>query len=70
MSHKGTVKFFNGDKGWGLIDPDGGGPDLHVHFTDLHLPGQHRLVEEGQRVSFDISQGQRGPQAINVKLIH
>jgi CspA family cold shock protein len=61
----GTVKWFNNDKGYGFIQRDGG-KDLFVHFRSIEGTG-HRTLEEGQVVSFVEVQGQKGPQAENVK---
>jgi cold shock protein len=65
---QGTVKWFNGDKGFGFIEPDDGGKDVFVHFSAIQGSG-YRSLEEGQRVSFETSQGQKGPQADNVQVI-
>ena len=65
---QGTVKWFNGDKGFGFIEPDEGGKDVFVHFSAIQGSG-YRSLEEGQRVSFETSQGQKGPQADNVQVI-
>jgi cold shock protein len=64
---QGTVKWFNGDKGYGFIAVDGG-QDVFVHFSAIAGSG-YRSLEEGQKVEFDITQGQKGPQAENVKVI-
>jgi cold shock protein len=64
---QGTVKWFNGDKGYGFIAVDGG-QDVFVHFSAIAGDG-YRNLEEGQQVEFDITQGQKGPQAENVKVI-
>ena len=64
---QGTVKWFNGDKGYGFIEV-GDGPDVFVHFSAI-TGGGYRSLEEGQKVEFDITQGQKGPQAENVKVI-
>jgi cold shock protein len=63
---QGTVKWFNGDKGYGFIEVYGG-PDVFVHFSAI-AGGGYRSLEEGQKVEFDITQGQKGPQAENVKV--
>jgi len=62
---QGTVKWFNAEKGFGFITPDEGGSDLFVHHTAI-LDRGFRTLEENQRVSFDVAQGQKGPQATNV----
>ena len=64
---QGTVKWFNGDKGYGFIAVDGG-QDVFVHFSAINGNG-YRSLEEGQKVEFDITQGQKGPQAENVTVI-
>ena len=62
---QGTVKWFNAEKGFGFITPDGGGADVFVHHTAIQTQG-FRTLAENQRVSFDIVQGPKGPQASNV----
>src|SRR5258708_25998324 len=64
---QGMVKWFNGDKGYGFIAVEGG-PDVFVHFSAITGSG-YRSLEEGQKVEFDITQGQKGPQAENVRVI-
>ena len=61
----GTVKWFNEEKGFGFITPDNGGSDVFVHFRAIQGDG-FKTLQEGQQVSFDIEQGQKGPQAANV----
>jgi CspA family cold shock protein len=61
-----TVKF-NGDKGYGFIAVEGG-PDVFVHFSAI-TGGGYRSIEEGQKVEFDITQGQKRPQAENVRVV-
>ena len=62
----GTVKWFSGEKGYGFITQDDGGPDVFVHFSAIAAEG-YRNLEEGQKVQFDVTQGQKGPQAANVR---
>jgi CspA family cold shock protein len=62
---EGTVKWFNEQKGFGFIEKDGGG-DLFVHYSAIQAGG-FKTLAEGQRVSFDVAQGQKGPAAENVK---
>ena len=61
----GTVKWFNPDKGYGFISQEDG-PDVFVHFSAITGEG-YRNLEENQKVEFDITQGQKGPQATNVR---
>ncbi|MDM4719880.1 cold-shock protein [Micromonospora sp. WMMA1363] len=61
----GTVKWFNAEKGFGFIEQDGGGPDVFVHYSAIQTSG-YRELTEGQKVEFDVVQGQKGPQADNV----
>ncbi|MBL0211596.1 MAG: cold-shock protein [Holophagaceae bacterium] len=65
---EGTVKWFNAEKGFGFITPDGGGTDLFVHHTAIQSQG-FRTLDEQQRVSFDVVDGPKGPQASNVTKI-
>ncbi|HEX3335906.1 MAG TPA: cold-shock protein [Jatrophihabitans sp.] len=64
---QGTVKWFNGEKGFGFIAVDGG-EDVFVHFSAIQADG-YRTLDEGQRVEFDLAQGPKGPQAENVRVI-
>jgi CspA family cold shock protein len=64
---QGTVKWFNPDKGYGFIAVDQG-RDVFVHFSAIVADG-YRSLEEGQRVEFEIEQGERGPQAVAVRSI-
>ncbi len=65
MAH-GTVKWFNDAKGFGFIAPEDGSKDVFVHSSALEAGGL-RSLKEGDRVEFDVSQGQKGPQATNVR---
>jgi CspA family cold shock protein len=61
----GKVKWFNESKGYGFIEPDGGGRDVFVHYSAIQGEG-YKTLSEGQAVEFDITQGDKGPQAANV----
>ncbi|MEU6894784.1 cold-shock protein [Streptomyces sp. NPDC046557] len=61
----GIVKWFNPAKGFGFIEQDGGGPDVFAHFSNLAAQGFRELLE-GQKVTFDIEQSQKGPTAENI----
>ncbi|MEX2532990.1 MAG: cold-shock protein [Nitriliruptoraceae bacterium] len=63
---EGTVKWFNADKGYGFIQPDSGGEDLFVHFSAIMVDG-YKSLDEGQKVEFEVTQGQKGPQASDVR---
>ena len=65
MPTQGTVKWFNGEKGFGFIAVENH-PDVFVHHTAILTEG-YRTLEENQRVEFDVTQGQKGPQAENVR---
>ncbi|GGT80242.1 MULTISPECIES: cold-shock protein [Streptomyces] len=62
---RGTVKWFNSEKGFGFIAQDGGGPDVFAHYSNISGNG-YRELTEGETVTFDITQGQKGPQAENI----
>lgn len=64
----GTVKWFNDAKGFGFITPDQGGEDLFAHFSAISASG-FKSLQEGQKVSFDITEGPKGKQASNIKPI-
>ncbi|MBH1934598.1 cold-shock protein [Streptomyces sp. AV19] len=61
----GTVKWFNSEKGFGFIQQDGGGADVFAHYSNIATTGFRELTE-GQKVTFDITQGHKGPQAENI----
>jgi CspA family cold shock protein len=65
---QGTVKWFNESKGYGFITPDDGGQDLFVHFSEIQAEG-YKVLREGDKVSFEKAQGQKGPQATNVQKV-
>ncbi|HEY5846080.1 MAG TPA: cold-shock protein [Microlunatus sp.] len=65
---QGTVKWFNAEKGFGFIEVDGGGADVFVHYSAIESSG-FRSLDEGQRVQFETTQGQKGPQAEKVSVI-
>ncbi len=65
---EGSVKWFNENKGFGFIDVDGQDKDVFIHHSAISMSG-FRTLQEGQRVSFDIEQGQKGPSAVNVKAL-
>ncbi|MCX2750352.1 cold-shock protein [Arthrobacter sp. MI7-26] len=64
----GTVKWFNAEKGYGFITVDESGDDIFVHWSAIQMDG-FRALEEGQRVEFELGEGQKGPQAESVRLI-
>ena len=65
---QGTVKWFNSEKGFGFIAPSDGGADVFVHYSEIQGNG-FRTLEENQKVEFEIGQGQKGPQAMGVRLV-
>ena len=64
----GTVKWFNGDKGFGFITQDGGGADVFVHFSAITGSG-YKSLEENQKVEFEVTQGPKGLQASDVRIV-
>ena len=65
MAAEGTVKWFDNKKGYGFIETDDSGEDVFVHYSAVQLEG-FKTLEEGQRVRFDVVQGDKGPKAANV----
>ncbi len=68
MRTKGTVKWFNPDKGFGFITPEGGAKDCFVHHSAIQGDG-YKSLDEGQRVEFDVGPGRKGEEAQNVRVI-
>ncbi|CAM3927793.1 cold-shock protein [Halomonas sp. Bachu 37] len=64
----GTVKWFNDTKGFGFISPDDNGDDLFAHFSEIQADG-FKTLQDGQKVSFDVTQGKKGLQASNIKVV-
>ena len=62
----GTVKWFNDAKGYGFITPDDGGENLFAHFSAIKMDG-FKTLKQGQRVTFDLKEGEKGKQADNIK---
>jgi CspA family cold shock protein len=65
----GTVKWFDDGKGFGFITPDGGGKDLFAHFSEIQGGTGFRSLAENQKVQFEVKQGQKGPQAANIRSV-
>ncbi len=63
----GTVKWFNAEKGFGFIAPDDGGADVFVHYSAIDASG-FRELSENQAVTYEVTQGQKGPQATSVRI--
>jgi CspA family cold shock protein len=65
---QGTVKWFNGEKGFGFIAPDDGGADVFVHYSEID-GGGFRTLDDGQQVTYTVAQGAKGPQATGVRAL-
>ena len=65
---RGTVKWFNAEKGYGFITVAEGGQDVFVHYSNIDMTG-FRVLEEGQQVEFTVGAGQKGPQAESVRVV-
>ena len=63
---QGTVKWFNAEKGFGFIAQEDGGDDVFVHYSAIQSQG-YKSLDENQKVEFDVTQGQKGPQAENIR---
>ena len=68
MAQEGTVKWFSQEKGYGFIIPDDGSQELFVHYSEI-AGGGFRSLEEGEKVSYEVGQGRKGPQAQNVSKV-
>ncbi len=68
MAQEGTVKWFSQEKGYGFITPDDGGEDLFVHYSAIEGT-EFRDLEEGEKVSYEVTEGRRGLQATNVSKV-
>ncbi len=66
---KGTVKWFNADKGFGFITPEDGSKDLFVHHSEIQSGGEYATLNDGQVVEYEVGQGQKGPCANKVKAV-
>lgn len=66
---RGIVKWFSSQKGYGFITPAGKGPDVFVHFSGIQKNGGRADLYEGQTVEYDVTDGKKGPQAVNVRVV-
>ncbi len=67
-ANKGTVKWFNSTKGFGFIEPEGGGEDVFIHFSEILMDG-YKQLSEGQKVEYEVQRGEKGFKAANIKAI-
>lgn len=67
-THIGTVKWFNSTKGFGFIEPEGGGEDVFIHFSEIIMDG-YKQLSEGQKVEYEVTQGDKGYKASNIKAV-
>lgn len=65
---KGTVKWFNSTKGFGFIEPEGGGEDVFIHFSEIQMEG-YKQLSEGQEVEYEVEKGDKGFKASNIRAI-
>ena len=65
---QGTVKWFSDQKGFGFITPDDGSPDVFAHFSEIQSEG-FKSLPEGQKVEFEVQQGDKGPRAANIRIV-
>lgn len=66
MATKGTVKWFNSSKGFGFIEPIEGGNDVFAHFSEIEMEG-YKTLTEGQKVEYDLENGDKGPKAARIR---
>ncbi len=65
---QGTVKWFSDQKGFGFITPDDGSPDVFAHFSEIQSEG-FKTLPEGQKVEFEVQQGDKGPRAAGIRIV-
>jgi len=66
MATRGTVKWFNSSKGFGFIEPSGGGNDVFAHYSEIEMDG-YKTLNEGQEVEYDLEDGDKGPKAAKIR---
>ncbi|MGH1428177.1 MAG: cold-shock protein [Arenicella sp.] len=67
-TQKGKVKWFNSTKGFGFIEPEGGGDDVFAHFSEIQMEG-YKSLNEGQEVEYQLETGEKGPKASNITAV-